>query len=437
MRYKVSVIVTVHNAEQTLQRCMDSLMAQKFPEMEILCIDGGSTDASPDILREYAKQDQRIRILNDPNCSYGHKINRGIAEAQGEYIAILESDDRMKENMVETLYGYAEKYQADYVDADYEAVCRVETAYVKIPIQKYGSGECYEKVISYEERGKLLLCATGAIWTGLYRTAFLKEHQIWMYESPGASFQDTSFRFLVAMYARKSYHSHVLVYEYTMDNPESSIRDPGKIYAIPREYEFLYHELTKRQAGDEEWKAYWKWKYEGYYWNAARLTGQARDEFLAYYKKELTKDIQRGKFCQEQADGMLYQTTFFFLEKESDFLSCIQEKYERGNLNVNVIANFLKRAADRRIVVFGSGVRGQTFMKQFKNSNIQIAGICDNDPDKNGSALTGIPICSPAETLEQIQGALYVIPEGKYADAMESQLRELGVKTDDIFRFSA
>ena len=76
-------------------------------------------------------------------------------------------------------------------------------------------------------------------------------------------------------------------------------------------------------------------------------------------------------------------------------------------------------------------------MKQFKNSNIQIAGICDNDPDKNGSALTGIPICSPAETLEQIQGALYVIPEGKYADAMESQLRELGVKTDDIFRFSA
>ena len=126
MGYRVSVIVTVHNAEHTLRRCMDSLMAQKFPEMEILCIDGGSTD---------------------------------------ENIAILESDDRMKENMIETLYGYAETYQADYVDADYEAVCQVETAYVKIPIQKYGSGGCYEKVIPYEERGKLLLCATGAIWT--------------------------------------------------------------------------------------------------------------------------------------------------------------------------------------------------------------------------------------------------------------------------------
>ena len=78
MGYRVSVIVTVHNAEHTLRRCMDSLMAQKFPEMEILCIDGGSTDESPGILCEYAKQDQRIRIINDPNYSYGHKINRGI-----------------------------------------------------------------------------------------------------------------------------------------------------------------------------------------------------------------------------------------------------------------------------------------------------------------------------------------------------------------------
>lgn len=436
MNCKISVIVTVHNAEKTLRRCLESVTGQSFRETEILCMDGGSTDGTPAILQEYAGRDSRIRIIHDSNCSYGHKINRGISEAQGEYIAILESDDRMKEEMLERLYGCAQACGADYADADYEAVCRKGESFVDTPIQKYGSEACYGRVVPYEERGKLLACATGAVWTGLYRTSFLREHGIRMQESPGAAFQDTSFRFLAAMYAGKSWHSHDLVYEYTMDNPGSSIHDPGKIYAIPKEYAFLYEELRRRRAGKTEWKAYWKWKYESYYWNAARLAGEAREEFVRYYKEELGRDIRSGNLVREEAGEEAYGNTFLLLEDEREFLTRIERQHARGNLDVNILAAFLEKTAGRKIVLFGSGIRGQRFLKRFSHAGLELEGICDNDPDRQGSVLEGIKICAPREAAEKAAGALFVIPEGRYAEAMEKQLKELGIKEGDLLRFS-
>ena len=90
---KISVIITVHNAETYLSECLNSVITQTFSNIEILCMDGGSTDSSPQILKEYAEKDSRIRIINDPNTSYAHKVNEGIRLAKGEYISVLESDD--------------------------------------------------------------------------------------------------------------------------------------------------------------------------------------------------------------------------------------------------------------------------------------------------------------------------------------------------------
>ena len=80
---KISIILTVHNAQDTLRECIRSACDQSFREIEILCIDGGSVDSSPEILEELALEDDRIRIINDENTSYGHKINKGIDLARG------------------------------------------------------------------------------------------------------------------------------------------------------------------------------------------------------------------------------------------------------------------------------------------------------------------------------------------------------------------
>ena len=81
-RVKISVIVTIHNAEKYIRECMESVLNQTFSDFEVLCMDGGSTDDTPSILKEYEQRDLRVRIINDANTSYGHKVNRGIEEAK-------------------------------------------------------------------------------------------------------------------------------------------------------------------------------------------------------------------------------------------------------------------------------------------------------------------------------------------------------------------
>ena len=101
---KVSVIVPVYNVEKYLKKCIDSIIKQTLTDMEIICVDDGSTDSCPEILDEYANLDHRIKVIHKTNAGYGHAVNTGFAYAKGEYIGIVESDDYILPEMYETLY---------------------------------------------------------------------------------------------------------------------------------------------------------------------------------------------------------------------------------------------------------------------------------------------------------------------------------------------
>ena len=87
-RAKISVLVPVYNVERYLRRCLDSILAQTFPELEILCLDDGSTDASGAVLDEYAGRDSRIKVIHKENTGYGNTMNLAITMAEGEDIGI-------------------------------------------------------------------------------------------------------------------------------------------------------------------------------------------------------------------------------------------------------------------------------------------------------------------------------------------------------------
>ncbi len=101
---KVSVIVPVYNGEKYLKECLDSILSQTLSDIEIICVNDGSTDGSYDILENYKLKDSRIKIINKPNTGYGNSMNVGIQESQGEFIGIVESDDYVEPNMYELLY---------------------------------------------------------------------------------------------------------------------------------------------------------------------------------------------------------------------------------------------------------------------------------------------------------------------------------------------
>lgn len=86
---KITLIVPVYNVEKWLPQCMDSLVGQTLKDIEILCINDGSTDHSLDVLESYAAKDQRIRVISQQNAGQGAARNRGIREAKGAYVGFV------------------------------------------------------------------------------------------------------------------------------------------------------------------------------------------------------------------------------------------------------------------------------------------------------------------------------------------------------------
>ncbi len=112
---KVSVIIPVYNVEQYLRECLDSVVNQTLKEIEIICVDDGSTDKSLDILLEYAKKDNRITVLKQENLHAGVARNAGLAVARGEYLSFLDSDDFFELNMLEEMSKKADNDRSDIV----------------------------------------------------------------------------------------------------------------------------------------------------------------------------------------------------------------------------------------------------------------------------------------------------------------------------------
>lgn len=109
----VSIIVPVYNTEEYLQKCLDSLTNQTLKNIEIICVNDGSTDNSLKILQDNAIKDDRIKIINQENKKQGAARNAGMQVATGEYIGFVDSDDYVDLHYFERLYRVARNYNSD------------------------------------------------------------------------------------------------------------------------------------------------------------------------------------------------------------------------------------------------------------------------------------------------------------------------------------
>ncbi len=127
----VSVIVPVYDAENYLYRCVDSLLAQTFPDFEILLVDDGSPDRSGEICDAYAMKDSRVRVFHKENGGVSSARQCGIDNAQGEYTIHADPDDWVEPDMLEALYKKAKETNADMVICDFYEEFGEKQRYVK------------------------------------------------------------------------------------------------------------------------------------------------------------------------------------------------------------------------------------------------------------------------------------------------------------------
>lgn len=293
---KISVLVPIYNVKNYLTQCLDSLVNQTLTDIEIICIDDGSTDGSAAIIQEFQKSDSRIKVITKRNSGYGDSMNRGLKKASGKYIAIVEPDDYIDLNAFEKLYDYASTYDADVVRANYytnKGDKDTKLAYVD-PLD---AGH-----VINPRRHSWIFFQAPAIWSAIYKRAFLLEHDIKFLPTPGASYQDTGFNFKVWANATRAYFTTEAFLHYRVDNESSSVNNPGKVMNVCYEYEEIEKYLKKQGLFEEVAPLMETAKFGAYYWNLLRLLPKLLPEFVAKVKEEYTAANDQNLLSQDYFD---------------------------------------------------------------------------------------------------------------------------------------
>ena len=183
---KVSIIVPVYNLEQFVKQCIESLMNQSFKDIEILLIDDGSTDSSPQICDSYAVRDSRVKVIHQKNMGLSGARNSGIRESCGRWFMIVDGDDWLEPNAVEILYAYAEKYQSDifigsfYINTETEQ--KKDSFYSVKEFHYRSKDEMLELqkncISSTALANKTAASNMGVTWARLYRRDFVVDNNL-------------------------------------------------------------------------------------------------------------------------------------------------------------------------------------------------------------------------------------------------------------------
>ena len=165
MKPAVSIIVPVYNAEKTLKRCLDSLVNQTLKELEIICVDDGSTDQSGEICDEYARKDPRFKVFHKKNEGVSATRQFGVENASGQFIIHLDADDYASPDAYKTMYEFGVSKNADIIICDAIKITDCGTEYMDFSLKK----ENHEEMIND------LFSSFGSVWNRMIRLSLIKE----------------------------------------------------------------------------------------------------------------------------------------------------------------------------------------------------------------------------------------------------------------------
>ena len=293
---KVSIVIPTYNVENYLRECMESVINQTLSDIEIICINDGSTDGSLKILREYADRDERVILIDKKNEGYGVGMNTGMDIASGEYIGIVEPDDFVPLTMYEDLYNIAKDNELDFVKADFYRFTRdSRTGELNLVYNRLDpSGENYNQVISPFEKPYVTKFIMNT-WSGIYRRQFIEEHHIRHNTTPGAAF---------FMYAKRCMFLDRPYYMNRRDNPNSSVKNKEKVYCMNIEYDFI-RDIFMQKENEKLWdrfKYYFNYKrYFSYLFTLGRIS----KEFKRGYVERISREFKRAR-SQDELDFKVF-----------------------------------------------------------------------------------------------------------------------------------
>ena len=252
---KVSVIIPVYNVEDYLGMCLDSVCNQTLKDIEIICIDDGSTDKSPEILKKYAEKDSRVKIITQKNSGQAVSRNIGIKKAQGEYIAFVDSDDFINKEMFEKLYIKAKDNNLDV------SMCKIatynnHTGEVKDNLWYYMLGvfrDFKKDVFNHRDTREFTCEIAVTPYNKIYKKSLLDDNNILFPE--GLIFEDEKFFYDVYLNSKRVSIVDESLYYYRVNRKGSTVNiDEENDYSDIVEISKQIRETFKKTGNYEDYK---------------------------------------------------------------------------------------------------------------------------------------------------------------------------------------
>jgi glycosyltransferase involved in cell wall biosynthesis len=305
---KITFIIPVYNVEKYLRECLDSIINQTLREIQIICINDGSTDGSTAILNDYAECDPRIFILNLPNGGQSIARNTAYKYAEGEYIFFVDSDDFIDLKAAEKLYTQARQTDADIVLFDF-FYCNE----ISIPYKTTQHFQQSISITSFDQRVKLILDSKGMMCNKLYRRDFLLRNQI---KCPEKLYgEDQAVTFLSLALANKITILPERLYYYRLRAVSTSHsysrhkRQTDTIFV----YAFIHEELIRLGIFEEFGEVFSIRKLRVFYRHFRRATYMTEKERMEIFRSNISEsDIK-----------FFYKNQSSFQSNEKRILSCI------------------------------------------------------------------------------------------------------------------
>lgn len=429
---KISIIMPSLNVEPYIEKCMRSVVEQTLEDIEIICVDAGSTDGTIQIIKEFADADNRIKILHSNVKSYGYQLNLAIAHAQGEYIGIVETDDFIEQDLYSELYSFAKKYSVDYVKGGYKEFVENENRTIVNQYKRIHLPQEYLncKICLYE-KPEARLIDINHIWSGIYSRQFLISNKIKFNETLGASFQDTSFSILVGMVANTCVYADMAKYNYRIDNANSSVKSDSKINCIIDEFRYVAEELDRRDLlkDDSSRISVVKAKLNAYKWNYSRLTEKSAKIFFQNIQSELNALMNDDILKTElEKDSYSYLFIQILLGEKED----IPNYSENAKENTISIINDLQRNDHLALIGAGDYTNRILLLREYMGATCKV-NIYDNSISKQGKLLRGFEIEPVGELKNNKSECKVVIANRNAGMELCSQIEEeTGLNSDVV-----
>lgn len=430
---KVTVLIPSLNVGSYIEECLGSVVRQTLSDIEILCIDAGSTDGTKECLEKFAANDSRIRLLSSEIKSYGYQMNLGLSAATGEYISIVESDDFIEPEMLQTLYDEARREDDDFVKCDFYTFAKAPSGErLTLPYSlKRMRGVSYETAYRAEDYRKRVLPVDVFIWNGLYRRSFLKEHKVQFQETPGAAFQDIGFRYQVAFHAKKAWYLPTPLYHYRRDNAGASTYRADAVCNNLEECLFTYEKIRALPVARTEWASFYAEETAFYFLTSlhellrwkdyAPETASAFERYRDFFRERLSD----GTLQPDRLPLSIWTELSLFLREPGLF-----DAYARAKAaaEMELYRDFLTKATHfDGVIIYGAGIRGEAGSVLLRLNGITVDGFCDSAEKKVGSVLQGKMVYAPEEAAVRFPKHGFLISTERFAEEASERLAVLGI----------